>query len=432
MDSVGSFGIGMGGGKLLQSSRVTTLDSFRLRTVATDTEVEALVTPSPTTDQLSAEPQKESGELLNMISLVAGTTVGAGILALPQVASAPGFLPSTVGLFGAWVFMATTGLLIAEVCCNLVKKDKVNANIGILSMTGKILGKYGAAGAGIVYLFIHYALLVAYMAEAGEIISDSAHLPTWCGPVIFNTIIGGTLVFGTENVISTMNNFFVIIVVVTFGGLVALGIPSVESSNLLRQDYSALLPTIPVMLVALVFHNIVPVVCAQLTYNVKEIRTAIVTGSLIPLAMFITWNAVILGIATSGTEGDPVQLLRAGGAGEITGDVVSLFSEAAIVTSFIGFVIGLMDFFTDIFPNRSKKDKLLFGAVLIPPLIVAILDPTIFLGALDNAGTFGISVLFGAIPAIMALKMRYISCTCVVYCILFLCRCHRSQSYHII
>ena len=394
-------GLGIGGKLLLQSR----MDSFRLRTVATDTELEAQITPSAT-DHDHKLPQKENGELLNMISLVAGTTVGAGILALPQVASEPGFIPSTVGLLGSWVFMATTGLLIAEVCCNLVKKDKDNANIGILSMVGKTLGTYGAAAAGMVYLFIHYALLVAYMAEAGEIISDSAHLPTWCGPVLFTSAIGGTLVFGTENFVSAMNNFFVVIVIAAFGGLVALGIPSVVTSNLLRQDYSALLPTIPVMLVALVYHNVVPVVCAQLSYNVQQIRTAIVTGSLIPLAMFITWNAVILGIATAGTEGDPVQLLRAGGAGEFTGDLVSLFSEAAIVTSFIGFVIGLMDFFTDVFPNRSKKDGLLFGAVLIPPLIVAILDPTIFLGALEYAGTYGISVLFGAIPAIMALKMR--------------------------
>jgi hypothetical protein len=50
----------------------------------------------------------------------------------------------------------------------------------------------------------------------------------------------------------------------------------------------------------------------------------------------------------------------------------------------------------------------LFGAVLVPPLIVAILDPDIFHDALDYAGTFGISILFGAIPAVMALRMRWV------------------------
>ena len=118
MDSGKAYGLGIGT-KLFQSSRVTTIESFRLRTASSDTDLEALVT-SDHDDKL---PKKDGGALFNTISLVAGTTVGAGILALPQVASEAGFLPTTAGLVGSWVFMATTGLLIAEVCCNLVKVD---------------------------------------------------------------------------------------------------------------------------------------------------------------------------------------------------------------------------------------------------------------------------------------------------------------------
>ena len=274
-------------------------------------------------------------------------------------------------------------------------------------MVKKTLGPYGAGGAGIVYLFIHYALLVAYIAEAGEIISYTVHWPPWGGPVSFIGVIGGTLAFGSDAVILAMNNFFVIVVIVSFSGLVAVGIPEVKNKNLLHQNYNAVMETVPTMFVALVYHNVVPVVCAQLHYNVRQIRIAVTVGSLIPLAMFIIWNAVILGIATPGDLSvDPVELLRAGGAGKVTSILVTLFSEAAIITSFIGFIIGLMDFFTDIFPDRSKRDLLLFGIVLIPPLIVAILDPNIFRGALDYAGTFGISILFGAIPALMAFQTR--------------------------
>jgi len=258
-----------------------------------------------------------------------------------------------------------------------------------------------------VYLFIHYALLVAYIAEAGDIISDSAHLPAWAGPLAFTGAIGGTLALGSEPIIAAVNNVFVVVVVAAFAGLVALGLPSVDLSNLVRQDFSAVIKTVPVMFVALVYHNVVPVVCAQLKYNVKQIRVAITAGSLIPLAMFITWNFVILGIAAPGAvSADPVAVLRNGGAGGATGVLVSLFSEAAIVTSFIGFVIGLVDFFTDVFPNKSKKDLALYGAVLLPPLAVALLDPNIFRGALEYAGTFGISILFGAVPALMAWKTR--------------------------
>ena len=40
-------------------------------------------------------------------------------------------------------------------------------------------------------------------------------------------------------------------------------------------------------------------------------------------------------------------------------------------------------------------------------MLFALVDPDVFFGALDSAGTFGISTLFGLVPAIMAWKQRY-------------------------
>lgn len=47
------------------------------------------------------------------------------------------------------------------------------------------------------------------------------------------------------------------------------------------------------------------------------------------------------------------------------------------------------------------------GAILLPPLAVAVTDPDVFFTALDNAGTFGISLLCGVLPAAMAWRQRY-------------------------
>lgn len=41
--------------------------------------------------------------------------------------------------------------------------------------------------------------------------------------------------------------------------------------------------------------------------------------------------------------------------GTVLGPLISVFSEVAIVTSFIGFVVGLLDFFTDVL-NISPGD----------------------------------------------------------------------------
>jgi len=53
--------------------------------------------------------------------------------------------------------------------------------------------------------------------------------------------------------------------------------------------------------------------------------------------------------------------------------------------------------------------KLSMATAIAPPLIVAELNPNAFLNALDAAGLYGISVLYGALPAIMAWKLRRMS-----------------------
>mmetsp|Transcript_15894 Transcript_15894/g.26741 ORF Transcript_15894/g.26741 Transcript_15894/m.26741 type:complete len:602 (-) Transcript_15894:751-2556(-) len=396
-----------------------------------------------------------TAEVGSAIALVSGTTVGAGIIALAGVSLKPGFIPSTLGLLGTWLLMTTTGLLIAEVVCDSAKRSKNsgstflinddndesnmmmdgNVNLrtqeateneeerviekfGVISTTNRLLGKSGSISAGIAYVFIHYALLTAYIAEAGAVLSKQLQLPEAfaTGPLLFTAVIGGIMTFGSEGLIESVNNVFFVLVLVSFLCLVALGIGSVNPSNLLHQDYNALGPIFPILLVALVYHNVVPSVCSNLRYDKASIRTAVSIGSFLPLTMFILWNAVVLGIvkdydgtSASSQSFDPLDVLLSGQPENLkeTGQIlVSIFSEAAIITSFIGFVVGLMEFYGDIFPSLPARDKRLYGLVLVPPFVVALADPTIFLNAMDAAGTFGISLLFGVLPAVLAYKQR--------------------------
>ena len=67
---------------------------------------------------IRALPDEAPGTVLGSAALVAGTTVGAGILALPAKTLAAGLAPTATLLLGGWAFMAATGLLIAEVDLN--------------------------------------------------------------------------------------------------------------------------------------------------------------------------------------------------------------------------------------------------------------------------------------------------------------------------
>ncbi|MBN3887242.1 MAG: aromatic amino acid transport family protein [Nostoc sp.] len=366
----------------------------------------------------------QPGNVLGSTALIAGTTVGAGILALPAVTLPSGIVPSTSGLVAVWLYALVSGLLVADVTLNTMRTEG-RASIGFLGVVEKILGKLGARIAGGAYLFMHYALLVAYITEGGEILGYAAAkvwgvqiLPTWVGTTTFTLLFGGIMYLGREKFIEKLNSAFVGIVIVSFLGLLFLAGGHIQSAQLLFQNWSALGSAISVMSVALFFQNVVPLVVAQLEGDAGKIRQSIFIGSVIPLIMFLAWNAVILGSVSpdmlDGTSDgrtifDPLQILRAGSAGEWLGVLVSIFSEFAIVTSFIGFVYGLLDLFKDIFllaQGRLSSRLPLYSLVLFPPMTLGTLNPSIFFTALDYTGTFSISVLGGIIPALMSWKQR--------------------------
>jgi tyrosine-specific transport protein len=369
--------------------------------------------------KLSHQP----GSVLGSTALIAGTTVGAGILALPAVTLPSGVVPSTVLLIAVWLYALVSGLLIAEVTLNTMRLVG-RPSLGLLTMIERTLGTLGARVAGGAYLFLHYALLVAYVAQGGEILVSAVEkvlgmqniLPAWVGTTAFTLLFGGIMYLGRERFVEKLNSAFVAIVLASFLGLLLLGTTHLNTSSFSFQDWSALPPAVSVMFVALFYHNVVPTVVTQLEGDARKIRQSIFIGSAIPLVMFLAWNAVILGsvspdmvhgTSSGETVFDPLQILRGGGAGEWLGVLVSIFSEFAIVTSFIGFVYGLLDFFKDISASNEPFKRLpLYSLILFPPMSLGVLNPRVFLTALDYAGTFSVSVLGGIIPALMIWKQR--------------------------
>lgn len=365
----------------------------------------------------------QPGSILGSTALVAGTTVGAGILALPAVTLPSGVIPSTVLLIAVWLYALVSGLLIAEVSLSAMR-SLGRESLGLLPMIESTLGLAGARIAGGAYLFLHYALLVAYIAQGGEILVSAAeqlfdvqNVPAWVGTTSFTLVFGGIMYFGRERLVEKLNSAFVAIVIASFLGLLLFGFGQVKGSGLLFQNWSALPNAVPVMLVALFYHNVIPVVALQLEGDARLIRSSIFVGSAIPLIMFLAWNAVVLGsvspalvqgVSNGRTVFDPLQILRDNGTGEWLGVLVSVFSEFAIVTSFIGFVYGLLDLFKSISfvaPNELSLRKA-YSLILFPPMSMSALNPSIFFTAIDYAGTFSISVLGGIIPALMSWKQR--------------------------
>ncbi|XP_042002042.1 tyrosine-specific transport protein isoform X1 [Salvia splendens] len=354
--------------------------------------------------------KREPGSLSSSIFLVAGTTIGAGILAIPAVTQESGFLASAVTCIICWIFMVTTGLLIAEVNVNTMRKLG-SGGVSLVSMAMRTLGNAGVQVTCWSYIFIHYALLVAYVARSSEILTNFLGIPIWETATLFSILFGGLCYFGSQGIIGAVNGALVICIIASFVALVVVASGDLHWDFLLKANLEAAPKSIPIIALSFVYQNVVPVLCTNLEGDLSKVRTAIVGGTAIPLGLFLIWNAVILGIIPTPETGsdtfvDPLQLLRS--TNEVVGPIVDVFSVLAIATSYIGFVLGLSNFLADLLKLENGENRALpYVLTLVPPLILSLLDPEIFFKALDFAGTYGVLVLFGVLPAAMSWSDRY-------------------------
>lgn len=224
-------------------------------------------------------------------------------------------------------------------------------------------------------------------------------LPPVVGGALFAGTIGGSMYYLSTQRVEKINNVLVGGVLAAFAAVLAGAAGHVDAGRLLDGHWAALPhgPLIPVLFVSCVYHNVVSTITMRLEGDREKIRRTILAGSAIPVAMFLAYDAAILGT---------------GMTGQVNKVAIAAFSVMAIATSFVGFVEGLTDLWADARQTMSKeeishnsrwKD---FVATLFPPVLFNALSPDIFLNALDAAGTYGIAVLFGGLPAAMAWRNR--------------------------
>ena len=155
------------------------------------------------------------------VLLVAGTTIGAGMLALPVITGPAGFFPSLALMTVIFLFMLCTALYLLEV--NLKMKSGVN----LISMVHKTLHRPGEIVAWICYLLLLYSLTAAYLVGCSQILFDllspilKTAPPDWLGPLVIFLIFGSLLYFGTL-VIDMLNRVLMAALFVSFLLLLSL------------------------------------------------------------------------------------------------------------------------------------------------------------------------------------------------------------------
>lgn len=361
---------------------------------------------------------KGKGSLFGAIMLIAGCCIGAGMLGLPVMSAVTGFKPSLLMFVFGWMFMTLTALLLLEV--NLWFSNDVS----LISMAGKTLGVAGKVVSWGCFLFLFYALGVAYIAASGGLLSEfalryfGASLPNWVGSLVICLIFGVFLYLGT-GAVDKFNRLLMVGLIASYLFLVVLGSPYVESRNLEFRDWSTAMLVLPIIIISFGFHNMIPSLKTYLNGDVNKLKWAVILGGAIPLIIYIVWEWLILGIIPANGHENYLEILDKGematdalqnavGSLKVV-DAAQFFALFAILTSFLGNSLSFVDFLSD--GLRIRKDVqgkiFLCCLVILPPFLLSLLYPHLFLIALNFAGAFGAVVLFGILPALMVWAGRY-------------------------
>ncbi len=354
-------------------------------------------------------------KVISGTSLIAGTTIGAGMLGIPLVTSKAGFFPAFSATLGVWAFMVLTGLLYIEVALSLP------AGANIFTMAGHYLGRRGKIAAGGMFLFLYYCLLVAYIAGGAPLLAFllkvgfGVQLDANLALMLFGLLFGGIVWLGAKT-IDRVNLILSIAMIGTYVMLVTTGSSEVVAEKLISAHWSKLWLALPILFSAFGYHNVVPSLCTYLERDRKSLKLSVFCGTGIALLVFVVWQWLTLGslspqaIEQALSQGQPVTAALQSLTGNSSLFAIGQgFAFFALVTSFLGVAFSVVDFLNDGLKMNGRKRPLLVVLTFGPPALCAFLDPAIFEKALGVAGGFGEAFLNGILPVVLAWKYRSLS-----------------------
>ncbi|MBB72836.1 MAG: tryptophan/tyrosine permease [Legionellales bacterium] len=359
------------------------------------------------------------GKLIGGMLLIVGTSIGAGILALPVSTSEAGFIGSSLFLLGCWMLMTFCAFLILEV--NLWLPQGSN----MISMAKKTLGPYGAAAAWFVYLLLLYSLLCAYVDGGTDVFTSLLHMaglpiPEWGSALIFTIILGYIVYLGTRS-IDYANRALMFIKLGSFFVLLFLVSNHIKWEQLLHSEPHKLLASVMLMITSFGYATILPSLRTYFNSDVVALRKVVILGSLVPLICYILWELVILGSLPLEGDHGLIYILKTGHTtselmaaldffihSDLITDISRIFISISVLTSFLGVALSLSDFLSDglKWPKQGFGNIKVYSLTFIPPFIFVIFYPTAFILALKYAGVFCI-LLLGLLPVVMAWRGRY-------------------------
>ncbi len=376
--------------------------------------------------------EKQSGTLdvLNASFLVAGTTIGGGFLALPTVVAPSGFYPSAIALLGVWGYFLAQSFILVECIVNH-RSEQMNREDGawqdggggVAAIAKSAFGVKGEVFVGVLLAILIEATLVSQISRAGMMFSNYRF------GCLVSALSIALVVFGPNSGVgfaskanAALTSAFLISALTVFG----CGLPMADWSNLgnlssISNNWPSILPAIPTFLQLLVYGEIIPSVCEILNYDTTRIHIAIFLGSFLTLSLQVGWSALGLSLVFRTSTGiDPVNILLANQGSPVRLPLYAL-AFTAILTTILGSYLALLSTVTDFlspqesgasneiahtYSNSPMHRLKVASLITIPAIGISCTSPSIFLRAIDFAGSYPVLIMWGMMPSAISIVQR--------------------------
>nr|WP_105024718.1 aromatic amino acid transport family protein [Vibrio chagasii] len=341
--------------------------------------------------------------------IIAGTALGAGMLAIPMVLAQFGLLYGTMLMVLICFGTTYAALLLLEATI------KAGGGLGLNSIARKTLGKQGQLITnGLLYALL-ICLLMAYILGAGDLLSKllsnfGIDLTATTSQITFTLIAGAVVASGT-GVIDKLNRALFFVMLASLFATMAFLAPSMTQANLMQvtsHNHVDLIKTSAILFTSFGFMVVIPTL---VSYNHeatdKQLRNMVIVGSLIPLVCYLCWLFAVVGnlseeqFRSFHNVSDLMAAFEA--QSPWVGTVLSIFTGLALLTSFFGVAMSLFNQNRDMF---NQNTAVTYCISFILPLAGSLLAADKFLQVLNYAG---IILVFLAVfvPLVMVHKQRF-------------------------
>lgn len=378
-------------------------------------------------------------QVLNGAMIIAGTAIGAGMLANPTATSGVWFIGSVFLLIYVWFHMYLSGLMLLEA------NQHFPLGSSFHTMVAELLGPRWNLICGIAIVFVLYALTYAYIFVGGgltqaelepvaqwltEAFPFNIELNRVAGSTIFLVVLAACVICSTHWV-GWFSSMLIIGMLLSFALSTSDLLAHVRLDYLLDrtdgQVHTAYWPylwiAIPVCLASFGFHGNVSSLRDYFQGNSKAVARSILIGSGLALCLYIVWQWAVHGNLARAhfgpviaADGDVNVLLttinaQAAGAGvsQLAQQALGYFAYMAIASSFLGVTLGLFDYMRDLFGfNAQLKGRLQTAAVtFLPPYVAYLFMPTGFVQVMGYVGLMA-AIWAVLVPALLVRKSRQV------------------------